>query len=76
MTATTDDLRNAVDAALSKAGVLTNGWVLVAEQVDEEGDRYLVHETSEDMAAWTRTGMLYAAVDMGQYMDPEPEVEE
>jgi hypothetical protein len=51
--------------------------VLVYEGVASDGERTLVHEISEDLADWTRVGMLYSALEMGTWLydddhnDPE-----
>lgn len=57
-----------VENALSAAGEFTTGWIIAYERVNDDGERVLVHETSEDLADWTRIGMLYTAIDMGPFM--------
>ena len=57
-----------VENALTMAGEFTTGWVIAYERVNDDGERVLVHETSEDLSDWTRLGMLYTAIDMGPYM--------
>jgi hypothetical protein len=64
-------LRAAIDNALTNLGEFSTGWVLVYESVDSEGGIVLCHEISDSMADWTRTGMLYAALDMGPYLYDE-----
>jgi len=68
-------LQKVIDDALSKAGFYTNAWVLVMENVDDGGERTLVHEISEEMADWVRVGMLYGAINMNPYYDGDDEEE-
>lgn len=64
-------LQDAVEAALANAGYMTSAWVIVAEQIDDDGSAYLVHEISPNLPDWTRVGMLYGALDMGPYLYDE-----
>lgn len=66
--ATREEIRAAVDNALSGLGDLVTGWTLTYEAIDSTGEQFLGHEVSEGMADWTRIGMLYAALEMGPYL--------
>lgn len=61
-------VQDAIERALVDAGEFSTGWVLAYERVNADGERVLVHETSEDLADWTRLGMLYTAIEMGPYL--------
>jgi hypothetical protein len=67
------DVQQTVEQALSRAGEVCTAWVLVYESVEEDGTVCLHHEVSPELPNWTRTGMLYAALDMGTalYEDEE-----
>lgn len=54
------DRELARDAGASGA-VLTN-WVIVAEFVDVQGERWLARRDSEDLTLWGRQGMLHNAL--------------
>lgn len=60
-----EDIRAAIEAALSQAGELTTAWTITYERIDSQGEKVLVHEINEDLPDWVRVGMLYAALDMG-----------
>lgn len=60
-----EELREAIEKALSQAGEMTTGWVITYERIDADGSQVLVHEISEGLNDWTRVGMLYAALEMG-----------
>jgi hypothetical protein len=62
------DVQQLVESALSAAGEFTTGWVIAYERVNDDGERVLVHECSEDLADWVRIGMLYTAIEMGPYI--------
>lgn len=62
-----DDGRAAVheaiqhNMAIGKEAILT-GWVLVAEWIDCDSERYLVRGHSADLTAWHAKGMHHEAL--------------
>jgi len=62
------DVQQMVESALTAAGEFTTGWVIAYERVNDDGERVLVHECSEDLSDWVRIGMLYTAIEMGPYI--------
>lgn len=69
-------IRKVIDDALTAGGFYTNAWVIVMEHVHDDGERVLIHEISEELADWTRVGMLYGAIEMNPYAFEEDEEDE
>lgn len=57
-------------------GILT-GWVLVAETVDADGERWLHRLDGPDtITAWAREGMLHNALNSGSWLSADDDDEE
>lgn len=52
------DLGDAIGEVLRRHGLMVNRWVLVAEVLNEHGQRELVCFTSTDLRSWDSLGML------------------
>lgn len=69
MTSESDPKREAVHAAIQAAGpefddghaVLT-GWAVVAEWMDEKGERWLSKSHAAGTANWSANGMMHEAL--------------
>jgi hypothetical protein len=60
-------MRTGVEAVLSESGLMTNRWLMLADVVQEDGERVLWSVSSEGMKSWDSLGMLKFAehVEMG-----------
>lgn len=58
-----DNIHNAIQAngQLERPAVLT-GWVIVAEWMDDEGERWLSRAYSASLPSWTADGMLHEGI--------------
>lgn len=66
-------LRQAIDDALSKVGILSVGWVVVIGEIELDGTETLVCEDSEGLLSWARTGMLTEALESDSWDEEEPD---
>lgn len=61
-----DRVRDALANAFGEGGDMLTRWVLCAEIIDENGERFVWNVTSEDARAWDTLGLLGHAVQIEQ----------
>ena len=51
------------DAADAIEGAVLRNWVVVADWVGVDGQKWLTHTSSENASSWETVGLLQAALD-------------
>jgi hypothetical protein len=57
------------NARTAEDGAVLTGWVLIAEWMDEDGERWLSKGHAAHTAHWSAKGMLHEAL-FGEWPDP------
>lgn len=61
-----EGISTAVSDAFAHANFMVTKWVLVAEVIDEDGERCVWADTAERQTAWDSLGLLNYATQMEQ----------